>query len=179
MPDALIDPEEFPFTESELCDALALVSDRAWATRESAEHAAGMRRAAVDRAAYVAIMAAWRPDPARTIELPDPEAAVPVLSSRIYLWYRDDAVALLSLGSMELSLRVAAYRADQRARGRSSRVRQAVWRATGLVDVPVPPAVEAQLKAEDEAMDTAWHRQVRKMQRRIEKHRHAPRAFRT
>jgi hypothetical protein len=179
MPDELIDPEEFPFTEPELCGALALVSDRVWAIRESGRHAAAMRREASDRAAYHATIAAYRPDPTRTVRLPRPEDAVPVISYGIYIWYRDDAIALLSLVSDELARRVTAHRLDRRTRGYSSRVRQAVWRTTGTVDVPVPAALEAQLAAEDDAAARAWSGIARKTKRRMLKHQRVARTVRS
>lgn len=179
MPSELIDPEAFPFTESELCDALALVGDRAWARRESGQHSAGMRREASDRAAYHATLAVYRPDRTRTVRMPRPEEAVPVISYGIYCWYRDDAIALISLVGDDLTRRVAAHRADRRTRDQPSRVRQAVWRATGLVDVPVPAAVEAQLASEDEAASRAWSGIVRRMKRRMLKHQRATRTIRS
>jgi hypothetical protein len=179
MPDELIDPEQFPFTEPELCGALALVGDRVWAIRESGQHAAAMRREASDRAAYHATLATYCSDLTRTVRMPRPEEAVPVISYGIYCWYRDDAIALISLVSDDLARRVAAHRADRRTRDQPSRVRQAVWRETGFVDVPVPAAVEAQLASEDDAAARAWSVIVRKMKRRMLKHQRAARTFRS
>ena len=179
MPDELIDPDEFPFTEPELCDALALVGDRAWAIRESGQHAAAMRREASDRASYHETLAAYRPDRTRIVRMPRTEEAVPVISYGIYCWYRDDAIALLSLVSDDLARRVAAHQLDRRTRPHASRVRQAVWRATGLVDVPVPAAVEAQLASEDGAAARAWRGIVRKMKRRMLKHQRVQRTVRS
>jgi hypothetical protein len=173
MPDELIDPDEFPFTESELCDALALVGDREWASRESGQHSAGMRREASDRAAYHETLAAHRSDFTRTVRMPRPEEAVPVISYGIYCWYRDDAIALISLVSDDLARRGAAHRADRRTREQPSCVRRAVWRATGFVDVPVPAAVDAQLASDDYAAARAWSGIVRKMRRRMLKHQRA------
>jgi hypothetical protein len=135
-PSELIDPEDFPFTEPELCAALALVRDLEWATRESRAHATAMRYVVVERAVYRAALDAYRPDPTRTLPLDG--SAVPVISYPGYVWYPEEALALLSFVSEALARRVAEFRADRRARDRARRERQAVWRATGLVDVPVP-----------------------------------------
>ena len=172
MVNVLIDPEEFPFTESELSAALALLQDDAQADREAAAHAAGMRQEVVERATFRARVAA----PASA---PREGAVGSSFGYGIYMWYPDEAMALLTLVDAALAERVRAHRLRRRLADRPRRERQAVWRATGAVDVRVPSEVTAALDAEDAAADLAWDRIVRKMKRRIARVRRATRDVRT
>jgi hypothetical protein len=166
MRDELIDREEFPFTETELCAALALVQDAAHARRQSAEHAAGMRVAAASLAEFHARVAA-----AKTA--PGAGAMGSSFGHSVYMWYPAEALALLTLVDAGLAERVRAHRLARRLADRPRRERQAVWRVTGMVDVPVPPDVAAALDAEDAAAELAWEKIVRKMTRRVAKARRA------
>jgi hypothetical protein len=166
MRDELIDRDEFPFTEAELCAALALVHDAARAQRESAEHAAGMRVAAASLAAFHARVAA-------AMTAPGAGAIGSSFGHSVYMWYPAEALALLTLVNEEMAERVRVHRVARRLADRPRRDRQAVWRATGAVDVPVPPDVAAALDAEDAAAELAWEKIVRKMTRRVAKVRRA------
>jgi hypothetical protein len=168
MFNALIDPEEFPFTEAELCAAFALLQDDAQAEREAAMHAAGMRQEKVGRATFRARVAAPHSAPIEGV----------VGSSfgyGIYMWYPEEALALLTFVDAALTGRVRAHRLGRRLADRTRRERQAVWRATGAVDVPVPAEVTAALETEDAAAELAWEGIDRKMKRRIAKDRRARR----
>ena len=172
MFNALIDPEEFPFTEFELCAALALLEDDTQAEREAAMHAAGMRQEVLERATFRARVAAPHSAPA--------DGAVgSSFGYGIYMWYPEEALALLTLVDAALAERVRAHRLARRLADRPRRARQAVWRATGAVDVPVAAKVTAALEAEDAAAELAWDGIVRKMKRRIAKVRRATRDVRT
>jgi hypothetical protein len=168
----VLDPEEFPFTEAELCVALAQVLDMAEATHESARHAAGIRWEVEERASFAARLAA---PPTAT----SAAAIGSSFGSGIYMWYPAEALALLTLLDPALAERVHAHRHARRLADRGPRVRRAVWRATGAVDVPVPAAVAVALDAEDAAAERAWDAVVTKMRRRIAAARRAGRDVRT
>jgi hypothetical protein len=97
----------------------------------------------------------------------------------IYMWYPAEALALLTLVDAELAERVRAHRFARRLADRAHCERRAVWRATGAVDVPMPPHVTAALDAEEAAAELTWDAIVRKMTRRVAKARRAARDVRT
>ena len=116
MRDALIDPQEFPFKESELCAALMLLQGEALAWRESATHAAGMRWEVAERAVFQARL--MGPHPARA------EGEVGAsFGCGMYMWYPAEALALLTLLDEGLAVSVRAHRLARRLADRPRRER--------------------------------------------------------
>jgi heme exporter protein D len=164
----VIDPESFPFTERELRRALALVMEPSRARDEAGAHAEGMRREMHYRAAFFAQIRAVEAAIAAGGALPAAELGRGFGYGQ-YVWYREDALTLLSLASAALATRVRTHRLTEQMRSRPSRERQAVWRATGAVDVPVPAEIAARLDAEDTNDALRWARDERRMRRRVQR----------
>jgi hypothetical protein len=171
-PTGVIDPEEFPFTEAELCAALAQVLDVGEARRECARHAAGIRWEVEERASFAARLAA----PSTATSTAEVGSS---FGHGMYMWYPAEALALLKLLDPALAERVHVHRHARRLADRGPRERRAVRRATGAEDIPVPANVAATLDAEDAAAERAWDAVVAKMRRRIAKTRRARRDVRT
>lgn len=172
MRDALIDPEEFPFTEPELCSALALWLGDSSAREESARHAAGMRGEVVERAVFQARLVGLHP------ALREAEVGTS-FGYGVYFWYTAEALALLTLVDADLAARAHAHRLARRLAARPQRERQAVWRATGAVDIPMPTAVAEALDAEDAVAERMWEKLVKKMACRVAKARRVEPIVRT
>ena len=137
-----LDPEQFPFTESELRAAMALPGPFAAMEQLADDIVRGIREERESRELAAAALARGSRDPAE-------------INAWIYL-YPYEVIALLAELSPDLEQRVLAWRLRQRDDRRADRVRQATFRA-GLDAREGPPSsINAQLAAEDELDEQRW-----------------------
>jgi hypothetical protein len=138
----LIDPEDFPFTEDEVYRAERLLSPEADARQMAADIARAGREAQAARIAAAAARARGSRNPT--------EINPPVmLLSGMYF-------AQLAAVSPELEQRVERYRMAGRAQARTSRLRNAMFRAGLPLGHDATPEVLSKLAAGDAAEDEAW-----------------------
>jgi len=143
MEDLLIDPEDFPFTESEVYRAWRLLGSEADARTVAETVALGGRECRVSGLAAKAALARGSRELA---EVNYPILMVP-----------DELFALLATLSPELETRVERYRVRTREESRMSRVRSHTFRLRlPLGEDPPAAAVRAAMAAENAAADEAW-----------------------